>query len=394
MSIEIIIDGTTKSVTKKELFDLAKQGKINSNTPISVNGKQATAGKVKGIEFGLGLVALNETEWERVGQEMQKLEQERLKKQETIVSVQTILPVPVPLPIPHRPPPYMSNPQPTVAPVASTSGNSDLWKTKRNCNTAGWILCLIGAGLFFTGGQLKIKNLHLLEEVITAEEEYNILTSGGQGIRQGVFDDYSLEKQMRIMSENFKIINQYQKKIDDAQRKFNAESYPPDAITFLKGGGVVSFILGIVLQIVGFVIHVERPKEATEVTWKAIVEIMWCTIIAAVGGGVKFQSLQGAGIGACLGFVIGIAFRLMGIPVFFSPESAKKRYNGWFWAMLCSVLFALIMSLVAVISNWSVYRPEEAWGIGVCVLVLTFLGSFLFVGLPIVGICYLLRIGR
>ena len=35
MTIEIIIDGATKTVTKNELFDLAKQGKINSNTPIN-----------------------------------------------------------------------------------------------------------------------------------------------------------------------------------------------------------------------------------------------------------------------------------------------------------------------------------------------------------------------
>lgn len=72
MSIEIIIDGKTKTVTKKELFNLASQGKIGPDTPINVNGKLAMAGKVKGIEFGLGLAPLDDTDWEKVGQEIKK----------------------------------------------------------------------------------------------------------------------------------------------------------------------------------------------------------------------------------------------------------------------------------------------------------------------------------
>ena len=52
MAIEIIIDGTTKTVTKRELFDLAARGVITPDTPINVNGKLATAGKAKGIVFG------------------------------------------------------------------------------------------------------------------------------------------------------------------------------------------------------------------------------------------------------------------------------------------------------------------------------------------------------
>ena len=52
MPIEIILDGATKTVTKKELFDLAAQGVINPQTPVSFKGTLATAGQVQGIVFG------------------------------------------------------------------------------------------------------------------------------------------------------------------------------------------------------------------------------------------------------------------------------------------------------------------------------------------------------
>jgi len=50
-TIEVIINGVTQKVTKNELFDLAAKGSINPQTPIMVDGKIATAGKVKGIIF-------------------------------------------------------------------------------------------------------------------------------------------------------------------------------------------------------------------------------------------------------------------------------------------------------------------------------------------------------
>jgi len=46
-SIEVIINGVTQSVSKQQLFSMAAQGIINSQTPIMVNGKLATAGQVK-----------------------------------------------------------------------------------------------------------------------------------------------------------------------------------------------------------------------------------------------------------------------------------------------------------------------------------------------------------
>ena len=52
MSIEIIIDGETQTVTKPQLFAMAARGVIGHDTIINVNGKLATAGKVKGIVFG------------------------------------------------------------------------------------------------------------------------------------------------------------------------------------------------------------------------------------------------------------------------------------------------------------------------------------------------------
>jgi len=51
-TIEVIINGATRTVTKLELFDLAARGIIGPDTVIMVNGKLATTGKVKGIVFG------------------------------------------------------------------------------------------------------------------------------------------------------------------------------------------------------------------------------------------------------------------------------------------------------------------------------------------------------
>ena len=51
-TIEIIIDGKSRTVTKQQLFALASRGSINPQTPIKVNGTHAKAGKIKGITFG------------------------------------------------------------------------------------------------------------------------------------------------------------------------------------------------------------------------------------------------------------------------------------------------------------------------------------------------------
>ena len=42
MTIEIIIEGTTKTISKQELFGLVTSGKISADTPVSVNGKLVT----------------------------------------------------------------------------------------------------------------------------------------------------------------------------------------------------------------------------------------------------------------------------------------------------------------------------------------------------------------
>ena len=52
MAIEIILNGTTKTVTQQELFNLAAQGIINPQTPVSINGNLGTVGGIKGIAFG------------------------------------------------------------------------------------------------------------------------------------------------------------------------------------------------------------------------------------------------------------------------------------------------------------------------------------------------------
>ena len=52
MAIEITIDGTTRTVTKQVLLDLAAKGIIGPETTIQVNGKFWKAGQIKGIVFG------------------------------------------------------------------------------------------------------------------------------------------------------------------------------------------------------------------------------------------------------------------------------------------------------------------------------------------------------
>jgi len=51
MTVDILLNGVKRTVSKQELFDLAAKGMINPETPITINGKLATAGKVKGIIF-------------------------------------------------------------------------------------------------------------------------------------------------------------------------------------------------------------------------------------------------------------------------------------------------------------------------------------------------------
>ena len=58
MAIEITIDGTTRTVTKQELLDLAAKGIIGPETTIQVNGMFWKAGQIKDIVFG---GAANET---------------------------------------------------------------------------------------------------------------------------------------------------------------------------------------------------------------------------------------------------------------------------------------------------------------------------------------------
>lgn len=52
MAIQVQLNGVFQTVTKQQLFGLAARGKIGPMTPIEVDGKRATAGKVKGLVFG------------------------------------------------------------------------------------------------------------------------------------------------------------------------------------------------------------------------------------------------------------------------------------------------------------------------------------------------------
>ena len=50
-TIEVILDGETRSITKEELFALASQGRITPQTNLLLLGKLITADRVKGITF-------------------------------------------------------------------------------------------------------------------------------------------------------------------------------------------------------------------------------------------------------------------------------------------------------------------------------------------------------
>ena len=51
-TIELILDGVSRAITKEQLVTLAAQGRITPDTPVSVNGAFMTAGNVQGIAFG------------------------------------------------------------------------------------------------------------------------------------------------------------------------------------------------------------------------------------------------------------------------------------------------------------------------------------------------------
>ncbi len=51
MAIQVEIDGVLHEMTKEQVFALAKKGKIGPKTRIVVNGTEAVAAKIKGVEF-------------------------------------------------------------------------------------------------------------------------------------------------------------------------------------------------------------------------------------------------------------------------------------------------------------------------------------------------------
>ena len=50
--IQVELNGKLTEVSKHQLFALAKRGEIGPETRIVFAGKESTAGKIKGIEFG------------------------------------------------------------------------------------------------------------------------------------------------------------------------------------------------------------------------------------------------------------------------------------------------------------------------------------------------------
>lgn len=66
MTIEIVIDGIPKTITRQTLFDLAAKGDIDPETPIIVDGKHATAEKIRGIIFDQTSITAKQNELNRM----------------------------------------------------------------------------------------------------------------------------------------------------------------------------------------------------------------------------------------------------------------------------------------------------------------------------------------
>ena len=65
--IQVELNGILTEVSKHQLFALAKRGEIGPNTRIIFSGKESTAGKIKGIEFGKPEVRFDFAEQEFMG---------------------------------------------------------------------------------------------------------------------------------------------------------------------------------------------------------------------------------------------------------------------------------------------------------------------------------------
>lgn len=51
--IQILLNGQKTSVTKLQVFELAKQGKLKEHSPIWIDGKETVCGRIQGIVFGV-----------------------------------------------------------------------------------------------------------------------------------------------------------------------------------------------------------------------------------------------------------------------------------------------------------------------------------------------------
>ena len=82
--IQVELNGELVEVTKHQLFALAERGQIGPETRIVASGKESTAGKAKGIEFGtegnpIPPIKDDMFEWDKIQEwekEQKKLEQE------------------------------------------------------------------------------------------------------------------------------------------------------------------------------------------------------------------------------------------------------------------------------------------------------------------------------
>ena len=77
--IQVELNGKLTEVSKHQLFALAKRGEIGPNTPIIFNGKESTAGKIKGIEFGKESISESFVEKESSFADQDRLAQYRQK---------------------------------------------------------------------------------------------------------------------------------------------------------------------------------------------------------------------------------------------------------------------------------------------------------------------------
>ena len=196
MAIIVTLHGKETTVTKSELFELARRGIIDPYTQVTTNGQTVLAGRVQGIVFG------------------------------SKVEAAQAVPVPNSREVSQQPVPYQQSA--TQQMVVST--------VKTNCLIIGFLLMVVCFFVCGWGNIMDNKNRRLARNLDTSQRSVDIANSN-------LNRSYTPENSCEAM----KTIDQQR------QSRMNAEqnSCSPDAIMACYSLGGTGFAVGFVLFIVG-----------------------------------------------------------------------------------------------------------------------------------------------